>query len=90
MSGENKCRRCLLYEAGESAALKGVGAYLETLDDDLKADESTYARRLELCLKCDYLISGMCLKCGCYCELRAALKRARCADADNTKWFESN
>lgn len=83
---EHICKRCLLFEAGEKKSLKGIKEYLETVDDSLKVSSEVYSKRLSFCKECDYLISGMCLKCGCYCELRAALKNKACADYGNRKW----
>ena len=45
-----------------------------------------YKLRLEKCKKCDFLISGMCLKCGCYVEVRAAFNDKHCADFNNKTW----
>lgn len=81
-----KCKKCLLYEAGEKEAYKSVSDFLSNLDDSLKVDSKTYHFRLEGCKSCESLISGMCLKCGCYVEIRAALKDKSCADYDNSKW----
>lgn len=83
---EQFCKKCLLLEAGEKASFRSVKDYLETLEDDVKADQKTYLSRLEKCKKCDDLISGMCLKCGCYVEIRAALKNKACPDYTNRKW----
>lgn len=82
----NKCKRCLLLEAGENKSYTTVREYLDILDDSLKADDKTYKSRLDECKKCDFLISGMCLKCGCYVEIRAALKDKHCADYNNKIW----
>ncbi|MDY4109318.1 MAG: DUF6171 family protein [Eubacterium sp.] len=82
----NKCKRCLLSEAGENKSYTTVREYLDNLDDSLKADDKTYKSRLDECKKCDFLISGMCLKCGCYVEIRAALKDKHCADYNNKIW----
>lgn len=81
-----KCKRCLLSEAGEKKSYTTVREYLDNLDDSLKADDKTYKSRLDECKKCDFLISGMCLKCGCYVEIRAALKDKHCADYNNKIW----
>ena len=83
---EHICKKCLLLEAGEKASFEGVKSYLETVDDSLKVSREVYEKRLEYCKKCDSLIAGMCIKCGCYCELRAALKNKSCADYDNKRW----
>ena len=48
-----------------------------------KTDEKDYQKRLSICLSCDNLLSGTCLSCGCYVEIRAAIKRGRCPDK---KW----
>ena len=83
---EHLCKKCLLYEAGEKASLKGIHDYLETVDDSLKVSQDVYRKRLSFCRECEELISGMCRKCGCYCELRAAFKNKACADYDHRKW----
>lgn len=81
-----KCKRCLLLEAGERESYKTVADYIDNLDDSLKVKKEEYAKRLALCRKCDYLIAGMCLKCGCYVEIRAVLKDKSCPDAENNWW----
>lgn len=81
-----KCKRCLLLEAGEKSSYKTVSDYIDNLDNSLKVDEKQYKLRLEKCKNCDYLISGMCLKCGCYVEIRALLKDKHCACYDNRLW----
>ena len=83
---ENVCKKCLLLEAGEEASYKTITDYLDTLDESLFVDSDLYKKRLSYCKNCDYLISGMCLKCGCYVEIRAKLKDKNCPDYDNKKW----
>lgn len=63
-----------------------VKSYLENLDEQLKVDEQTYKDRLSRCKSCKHLISGMCLKCGCYVEIRAALKDEQCPNYDDKLW----
>lgn len=82
----NKCKRCLLLEAGEVKSFETVRDYLENLDNELKVDDFLYDKRLAYCRDCDELISGMCLKCGCYVEIRAALKGKSCPNIENVKW----
>lgn len=83
---EHLCKKCLLLEAGEAAAFQTVSDYLKTLDKALVVDNNLYAERLSHCKNCDNLISGMCRKCGCYVEIRAALKDKDCPDFDDKKW----
>lgn len=83
---EHICKKCLLLEAGEKATYKTVTDYLDTLDDELKADKTLRDKRLALCRACDYLIAGMCRQCGCYVEIRAALKDKTCPNFDDRKW----
>lgn len=82
----HSCKKCLLLEAGEKRSFESVQSYLENLDDILKVDDEIYSNRIEQCKHCDNLISGMCLKCGCYVEIRARLKDKQCADYDERKW----
>ncbi|MDD6728418.1 MAG: DUF6171 family protein [Eubacteriales bacterium] len=83
---KQNCKKCLLLEAGEKKAFENVKAYIDNLDDYLKVDDSVYSTRLDCCKKCEFLISGMCLKCGCYAEIRAVLKDKCCPDTENKKW----
>ena len=81
------CRKCLLAQTDEKDVLAEVERAISRLRPDEKVDESEYGRRLEICLECDDLNSGCCVKCGCYVELRAALKSGRCPLAGkNRKW----
>ncbi len=80
------CKKCLLLEAGEQKSFETVRDYISNLSDDLKIGDDAYRDRLRKCRECDYLISGMCLKCGCYVEIRAVLKDKQCPDFDNRKW----
>lgn len=82
----HKCKKCLLLEAGEKKSFDSIQSYIENLDDSLKVNDNIYEQRINQCKNCDNLISGMCLKCGCYVELRARLKDKNCADFDNRKW----
>ncbi len=81
-----ECKRCLLREMAEDAALRDISGRIEKLPPQDKADEALYTRRLEACKSCDQLISGMCMKCGCYVEFRAAFKKQKCPDVKNRKW----
>ena len=83
---EHKCKKCLLLEAGEKAAFETVSDYLETVSKDLLVDKAVYNSRLALCKGCDFLISGMCLKCGSYVEIRAALNNKDCPNEDDKLW----
>lgn len=76
----------MLLEAGEEQSYKALKDYIDSIDDRLKVQESVYRQRIACCKKCDNLISGMCVKCGCYAEMRAALKDMDCPDADDRKW----
>ncbi len=80
------CKKCLLLEAGEKKSYQGVKDYIDNVDIDVKVDDTLYQKRLKLCTECENLISGMCLKCGCYVEIRAILKDKTCPDYDNKKW----
>lgn len=71
------CKRCLLREAGETVTYEEISAYLDSIKETL-TDEITAEKRLEHCKLCESLISGMCLKCGCYVEVRARLREGEC------------
>lgn len=80
MSGEKHkapCK-CLLREAGEKELSENIKEYVNTLSDDIRADGELYRNRLSICERCGYLLNGTCLKCGCYVEMRAAVKNNGC------------
>ena len=81
-----ECKRCLLREAAEEAAFDAIREKLEMLSFSEKADDALYQQRLDACKECDFLISGVCMKCGCYVEFRAAFRKMKCPNAADRKW----
>ena len=81
-----ECKRCLLMEAAEADTLQDIQERIDKLSPAEKADEELYRQRLDACKACDHLISGVCMKCGCYVEFRAAFKKMKCPNASNRKW----
>ena len=75
---DNECRRCLLYEMADKAAYTSIRNYIDSLPKEEMADESVYRSRLSACKECDFLLSGMCRKCGCYVEVRAIGRSSSC------------
>lgn len=72
------CYRCLLQEANQEMYQKQLKRYIEHLERDIRTAESVYTERLTTCKSCSYLETGTCLACGCYVELRAAVKKSHC------------
>ena len=72
------CYRCLLQEANQEQYQKQLQRYIEHLERDIRTAEPVYRERLATCKNCDYLEMGTCLACGCYVELRAAVKKSHC------------
>lgn len=80
MSGEKytvPCK-CLLKEAGEKELSENIKEYVNALSEDIRSDSELYRHRLGICEGCGELLNGTCLKCGCYVEMRAAIKTNRC------------
>ena len=80
------CKKCLLLEAGERVTYDEIMRYVATLDKNELITDDIYSQRIDICKTCDNLLSGMCVKCGCYVEVRARLKNADCPDYDNKRW----
>lgn len=72
------CKRCLLREFDENEYREKLERYIVGLEEDIKAPEALYENRLSTCKECEKLSEGTCLACGCYVELRAAVKASRC------------
>lgn len=73
------CKKCLLREMAEGTdARREVEKALRRLPEKDLAPENVREKRLAACKGCESLSSGTCLLCGCYVELRAALRRGAC------------
>ena len=59
--------------------------YISNIDSFIKTEEQDYKKRLDTCMECENLINGMCKICGCYVEMRAAVKTNYCPNVDR-KW----
>jgi len=81
-----ECKRCLLRESAEADTFELIRGKLDLLKPEEKADDELYRSRLEACKTCDHLISGICMKCGCYVEFRAAYRRMKCPNVSDRKW----
>ena len=78
MGSSKFCKKCLLAELDNEKLLAEVRQAIDRLADDMKVSDEIYRERLETCKECDYLNEGTCGACGCYVELRAAVKTGRC------------
>ena len=81
-----ECKRCLLREAAEADTLTLIRDKLNALPSADRAEDSLYQSRLEACKTCEHLLSGVCMKCGCYVEFRAGVKRMKCPNVKARKW----
>lgn len=71
------CRKCLTEQLSEQA-YRTVSEYISLIPSEKKTDDITYRERLKQCQSCDELINGMCRKCGCFAEIRAAYAVRHC------------
>ena len=72
------CRKCLLSEMKDADLIDVIRKGIDGILQQDRSAEKDYQERLNLCRSCDNLISGTCLSCGCYVEIRAALKSGHC------------
>lgn len=78
MSEKKLCKKCLLSDIDKDGYFKSLAEYIANIDPKIKSKPAEYERRLNICRECDDLLEGMCRKCGCYVELRAAIDRNVC------------
>lgn len=62
----------------QAAYFQNLRDYIANLDEDVKAEDTLYEKRLSFCKECDLLLDGMCRACGCFVELRAAIRTNGC------------
>lgn len=72
------CTRCLLKDYSKEVYERLIVEGLKALPAEDIADGEVTALRLGVCQACEKLNQGTCLACGCYVEIRAALKAGKC------------
>lgn len=70
----------------EEDVLESITTRIDKLKPSEKADNELYTNRLNQCKSCENLISGVCMKCGCYVEFRAAFKKQNCPNTKDRRW----
>ena len=73
-------------EADREDILEVVKAHIAKIPASEKTADVLYTERLAHCQQCEHLISGVCIKCGCYVELRAAFSKQKCPNVKDRKW----
>ena len=79
------CKKCLVRDFDSGELFHTMQEYIARMDEDIKAPQEEYERRLTICSECEKLRSGMCGVCGCYVEMRAAVKTHYCPDV-HKRW----
>ncbi len=72
------CKRCLLKELDLEEYNEKLHKYILKLDASIKTNDQEYDCRLQVCKECEKLHEGTCQACGCFVELRAAVKKSHC------------
>ncbi len=72
------CVRCLLQDFDQETYVSRFLKVIRLMKPHERASEEVIAGRLQICRECDRLEMGTCLACGCYVELRSALKNGKC------------
>ena len=77
-NNQRVCKKCLLRDFDQAAYKEKLEKLLVLMDQDVKAGNVLCEKRLSICTECDKLLEGTCIGCGCYVELRAAVKSNHC------------
>ena len=79
------CKKCLVRDFDSGELFRTLQDYIARMDEDIKTPEEEYEKRLTICTECESLRNGMCGICGCYVEMRAAVRTNYCP-AVHGKW----
>ncbi len=71
------CKKCLVRDLAVQDQ-KDLKKYLNAIKAQDRVQENVYEARLAVCRKCKKLHEATCQACGCYVELRAAVRHGRC------------
>lgn len=72
------CKKCLEESRDLRALAEHLDRYVDSLPDEIRVDEETYARRIALCEDCPRRVELLCAVCGCYIQARAAKRHMAC------------
>ncbi len=72
------CKKCLLRDLDWPGYFQTLRDYIQNIPEEEKVPDAEYERRLAVCRECAWLSEGMCRMCGCYVELRAAMRVRGC------------
>ena len=75
---QRECRKCLLIDASAGKEKEIVYRYISELSETEKAPGVLFQERLEVCRACDMLSAATCQACGCFVEVRAAVRKQKC------------
>lgn len=79
MENYRVCKRCLTKDMVDKAEyFQNMYDYISNLDETIKTNQPLYEKRLMICKNCDLLTDGMCKACGCFVEMRAAVRKNSC------------
>lgn len=79
------CKKCLLRDYPQEEIFRTMRDYIQNISEDDKVEMDIYEERLEKCTRCEKFLSGMCRICGCFVEMRAAMKNKHCPGIPS-KW----
>ena len=71
-------RDMIALDSSKQAELEKIKNYREAIKQTDRVKDTEYEARLAVCRTCEKLIDGTCLACGCYVELRAAVRMSHC------------
>ena len=77
MEQQRICKKCLLRDLAAEDQ-KNIGKYIGAIKPQDRTDGEAYEERLAVCMKCEKLVEATCQACGCYVELRAAIRHGIC------------
>lgn len=72
------CRICELQKQLPGNTAEYINRFIAVIPPKERADKELYEARLRQCETCDKLSQVTCLSCGCYVQMRAAVKEQHC------------
>ncbi|MDO5291660.1 MAG: DUF6171 family protein [bacterium] len=72
------CKKCLLSDRNSGKEKEIVYNYIHGLSNKERTPEAEFQKRLSICRECKWLEEATCGACGCFVEVRAAVKKKKC------------
>ena len=88
VAGDLLCLKCRDMNLSGECLTEYLDRVIGELESEDRVSEETYRARISVCASCPNRWQATCRLCGCYCQIRASIRKNRCPIPGNPGWIE--